>query len=420
MIKLSYSTNGLTNLDLFQAIDAVEGAGFSGIELAFHQKQFNPFQRTAHDIIKLQKKFETGRLRPACIAPPTFFFLPERPHDPSIICVDLAGRKQRIHLIKEAIRFAKALGAPIVSFGSGFIRDEHLRAGAPDPEALLIDSVHQCLENSGDVILTIEPEPGMYVETLEQGVDIVKKVNSEKFRLHIDLCHAFCSDLNYIEAIRRAAPYTKYLHVSDSTDGCNLKVISFQEDLVYNFNFASYLMYFPDTADFLFIDPDHSLYFYDKPLSAKERASVEELAQKINAVTVRYIDYNSLFMGRSPYYDEINVYAISLPNLSFCVIDRVRPIVHYLKITKSDKTHRPIIEKKVANSLTGKVHFHDIPGVGQIDFTSCFDTLRMGNFSGYATVELYHHVDMWQDTLQESFNFLSQCLTSLENRGTIC
>ena len=192
MIKLSYSTNGLINLSLMEAIDAVESAGYPGIELAFHIEQFNPFEMTESDLLCLRQRFENGNIKPSCIATPTLFFLADRPHDPSAMCIDLAGRKQRLKLIKEGIKLARALDVQIVSFGSGFIRDDHVNNPHIDPEALLIDSIRECVAFIGDdnMILTIEPEPGRFIETIAQGVALIEKVNLDKFRRHIDICHA--------------------------------------------------------------------------------------------------------------------------------------------------------------------------------------------------------------------------------------
>lgn len=412
MIKLGYSTSGLINLNLIQAIHVVEEAGYSEIELSFHQQQFNPFQISDQELILLQEEFKKRRIKPACIASPTFFFMEERPHDPSLICVDLAGRKQRIHLIKEAIRIAKILKTPIVSFGSGFIRDELSSAAIVDAETLLIDSIHQCLDGCEDIILTIEPEPGMYIETLEQGINLVKKINSKNFQLHIDLCHAFCSEKNYLDALRKAAPYTQYVHVSDTQEGCNLKVVVFSEKLILDFKSANYLVYFDQTADFLFMDQEHSIYFHEDPLDKAHQERLESI-RHINGQNVQYVPYNHLYMGKSIYDAEIKVYAISLPKLSFYIIDRIKPIVHYLRTKKSEKTGQLIMDKKVANTLTGKVHFHDIPGKGEIDFHACFKILIENGFSGACIVELYHHVDVWQDSLNQSLQFLTSCLPQM-------
>jgi sugar phosphate isomerase/epimerase len=66
------------------------------------------------------------------------------------------------------------------------------------------------------------------------------------------------------------------------------------------------------------------------------------------------------------------------------------------------------MDKMVANTLTGIVHFHEIPGEGTMDFAASFKALSDNGFSGYASVELYHHVQSWQKALAGSFKHLSQ------------
>ena len=410
MIELSYSTNGLVNLSLMDAIDAVEKAGYPGIELAFHMDQFNPFEMSDEELLALRQRFESSNIKPSCIATPTLFFLADRPHDPSAMCVDLAGRKQRIKLIKEGIKLARALDVRIVSFGSGFIRDDHVNNPHIDPEALLIDSVRECVEFIGDddIILTIEPEPGMFIETIAQGVALIEKVNLDKFRLHIDICHAYCSDEDYVNAIAKAAHLTKYLHVSDTTEGYNLKILQMADNLDLDFSFASYLLYFPETADFLLLDSDRAAYFYDQ---TPDKAKVDSIAKELNgAVEVVYVPYNQLPQESSSFDDEIFTYVLSVPKLSFYVLDRAKPIIHYLRQADRRDQGLPYMDKMVANSLTGKVHFHIIPGDGEIDFVGCFKAAVDNGFSGYATVELYHHIDSWEEAVSRSYNRLSECL----------
>jgi sugar phosphate isomerase/epimerase len=410
VIELSYSTNGLVNLSLMDAIDAVEKAGYPGIELAFHMDQFNPFEMSEEKLLALRQRFESSNIKPSCIATPTLFFLADRPHDPSAMCVDLAGRKQRIKLIKEGIKLARALDVKIVSFGSGFIRDDHVNNPHIDPEALLIDSVRECVEFIGDddIILTIEPEPGMFIETIAQGVALIEKVNLDKFRLHIDICHAYCSDEDYVNAIGKAAHLTKYLHVSDTTEGYNLKILQMADKLDLDFNFASYLIYFPDTADFLLLDNDRAAYFYDQ---TPDKIKVDAIAKELNgAVDVVYVPYDQLPQESSSFDDEIFTYVLSVPKLSFYVLDRAKPIIHYLRQADRRDQGLPYMDKMVANSLTGKVHFHIIPGDGEIDFVGCFKAAVDNGFSGYATVELYHHIDSWEEAVSRSYNRLSECL----------
>jgi sugar phosphate isomerase/epimerase len=228
MIKLSYSTFGLTNLDFLDSIGVVDKAGYPGIELSFHRDQFNPFEITDDYIATIKKRFGTVGVRPACVATASHFFTPSKPHEPSLMSPDLAGRKRRINLVRRGIDIARKLGVSLVTFGSGFIRDEHILNPSVDPLELLVDSIHQCLRavrNDEDITLLIEPEPGMLIETVAQGLSLINEVNSPRFQLHLDLCHMYCSEHDYVSALAQAAPYTRYLHVSDAREGYNLKIV---------------------------------------------------------------------------------------------------------------------------------------------------------------------------------------------------
>ena len=411
MTKLSYSTFGLTNLDFLDAIDVVDKAGYPGIELSFHRDQFNPFEITDEYLATIKKRFETTRVKPACVATASHFFTPSRPHEPSLMCIETAGRKRRINLVKRGIDVARKLGVSLVTFGSGFIRDEHVTNPSIDPNELLVDSIHQCLKevrNDEDITLLIEPEPGMFIETLDQGIKLVNEVNSSKFKLHLDLCHNYCCETDYIGALALAAPHARYLHVSDAREGYNLKIVKMSETLAFDMSFASYLVYFPESADFLLLDRNNPIYFYDDAPTDQQKKIADELAGKVKITeTIEYLDYNCLYAGSTEFDDEIFTYLISVPGLSFDVLERARPIINYLRSTRNSEGNL-LMDKMVANTLTGVVHFHEIPGEGTLDFEASFKALNDNGFTGYASVELYHHVASWEKALADSFEHLSQ------------
>jgi sugar phosphate isomerase/epimerase len=410
MVKLSYSTFGLTNLDFLYAIDVVDRAGYAGIELSFHRTQFNPFEITDEYLEVVKKQLESTNVKPACVATASHFFMPSRPHEPSLMSPDLAGRKRRINLIKRGIYIARKLGGSLVTFGSGFIREEHVIDPSVNPRELLIDSIHQCLQeirDGEDITLLIEPEPGMYIETMEQGISLVNEINSPHFQLHVDICHAYCSEKNYVPALGQAAPYTRYLHISDAREGYNLKIVKASEDLVFDLDFASYLVYFPEQADYLLLDRKETLYFSDEKPDIEQQKRVDAILDKAGIESsLAYVDYSTLFTGTTPYDDEIFTYLISVPGQSFDVLERAHPIIAYLR--GANAAHRPLVENMVANTLTGVVHFHEIPGEGTLDFASSFKALIDHGFSGYGSVELYHHVSSWENALTKSFQHLSQ------------
>lgn len=411
MIKLSYSTFGLTNLDFLESIKKVDEARYPGIELSFHRDQFNPFEISDEYLAKVKKQINDLKVKAACVSTASHFFTPSRPHEPSLMTPDLAGRKRRIDLVKRGIHVARKLDVSLVSFGSGFIRDEHVSNPSVNPRELLVDSIHQCLKelhDDEDITLLIEPEPGMYIETLEQGMNLINEVNSPRLQLHLDLNHNYCSEKNYLDALGKAAPHAKFLHISDSQEGYNLKLVKMADDLKMDLSFAKYLIYFPEFADYLLVDPDHPIYFHDELPGAAQKKRIETILGSANISTLpTFVDYNSLYVGQSPFESEIFVYLISVPGLSYDVLERARPIIIYLRSTK-DVNGKLLMDKMVANTLTGIVHFHEIPGEGTMDFAASFKALTDNGFYGYASVELYHHVASWEKALNDSYKHLSQ------------
>ncbi len=406
-VQLSYSTFGLTNLDFLAAIDAVGAAGYEGIEISFHRDQFNPFNIDDDYLATVRQRLAAAGVEGACVATASHFFDPLRPHEPSLMDPDLAGRKRRIDLVKRGIHVARQLGISLVTFGSGFIRAEHVLNPSIDPHALLVDSIRQCLGEirpDEDITLLIEPEPGMLIETIDDGLALIEEVGSPHFRLHVDMCHAYCSEPDYIAALARAAPLTRYLHISDTRQGYNLKIVNDADELAFDLGFASTLVYFPQTADYLLVDANHPLYFSDAPPSPEQTRRIEVLLKRagVDKAATR-VDYASLYAGSSPLDDEIFTYLISVPGLSFDVLERARPIIAWLRGVRNP----PLVERMVANTLTGVVHFHEIPGEGTLDFAASFKALTDHGFSGYGAVELYHHVASWEKALADSYRHLS-------------
>ncbi len=410
MIELSYSTHGLTHVDMFTLIDKFEQAGYQGIEIAFQNNHFDPYEMTKTQLITLKNYFQGKQIKPACINPPPLCFPGTRLHDPSLFSLEKAARKQRIQLIKEGVNIAKLLGAPLVAIGSGVLREEHVNHSHIDPKALLIDSLHECLDDIGNVTLVIEPEPGLYIERLDEAIDLIKAVDSEQFKLHIDLCHTFCTEHDYIAAIEKALPYTRYFHVSDTQDGNNVKIICDKDIDYIDLDFAAYLIYFDFYGSYLFVNKENCFYFYDKKPSSKEDQHIKSVASAITSAPIHTISYESLPMHFTSYDAEIDTFLRSIPKLNVWVIERTRPILQYLRNHTHQSKSSPVLNKMIANTLTGKVHFHDIPGRGQINFAEIFKILKRQQYAGFMTVELYHHGDEWEHALYTSKAFLSQFL----------
>lgn len=410
-ISLAYCTFGLTALDYLTALEEVKKAGYPGVEITFHRRHFNPFTVTDEYLAQVRNKLTELNLVPACIATAGYFFEPKRPHEPSLMAVEYAARKRRIDLVKRGIKVARQLNSPLVTFGSGFIRAEHLEHPEQDPFQLLVSSIQECLAEikpEENITLLLEPEPGMFIETMAEGRALVDAVNSEKFKLHIDLTHALCGEQDYVAELAKTASYARYLHVSDAPVGYNLKVVQSHWDNQFDLDFANYLVHFADTAEFLLLDKERPIYFYEQAISSQRQQEIDQLLKQAGIqLPLTMQAYGELYAGPvdDDLEDEIFTWKISVPKLSFDLLERTKPIVQWLRATT--------VDKRLANTLTGIAHFHSIPGDGVLDFGASFKALADNGYQGFAGVELYHHVEGWEHALPASINHLDPFVKAL-------
>ncbi len=407
MFKLSYSTNGLTELSLKEAMYEVEKAKFEGIELSFQKHEFNPFELKKEDILNIRKLFENSSVKPVCISTATTFFLSDIAHEPSLLSLDSSKRKERINLIKRGIEIAKLIGISVVSFQSGYLREEHINNPCINPRELLISGIKECLEDIGDVILVIEPEPGMYIETLEDAVKLIKEIDNPKFRLHIDICHAYCTEKNYIQSMKKHINYTEYMHLADIKDGYNLKfMVSTLEDikdLKLDFNFASYLINVKDDNNYIFVSSSQRIYFYKK-LSELQMDNIKQCLNSDNDTTkLEFVPMKNLdnLIRMEDFDIEIKAYLDSISGTNLNVLQRAIPILKYIR--------NEIVSQPICNTINGKVHYHEVPGNGKIDFTKVFKMLN-DSYDKYITVELYNHSSIWKTVLYDSRKYLLNCI----------
>jgi len=268
MFPLSYNTNGLRNMPLFKAIDEVSKAGYEGIELSFHSAHFHPFSASKSDLNEIKNALKQSSAKPICIAAGAADLLGNEPFEPSLISPDQNGREQRIKLICRALEIADILGVPVVNFASGMINE-----GVNPEEARrnLISGIRVCLDSAKGVILAIEPEPNMFIETSTQAIALINEIGCPNLKLNLDIGHVQCCEDNLLDSIAKALSYTRHIHIED---------------------------------------------------------------------------------------------------------------------------------------IKGKIHHHEIPGEGDIDFYSVFRALRDYGYHYYLSVELYHHMDVWEKALFQSHTHL--------------
>ena len=212
MFKLAYNANGLRNMDVVSAIREVKKYGYDGIELSLHKAHLHPNHVNENYLKKIKEELENQKIIPACLATGCSDLLSNDEYEPSLISSTIEERNIRIDCIKKSIDIAKFLNIPIVNISSGLKKEIVTKH---DARLYLIEGIKRCLDYAEDIVLAIEPEPNMFIETTEEAIDIIKCVGSDRLKLNMDIGHVVCCEKDVMENIKNACQYVAHIHIED-------------------------------------------------------------------------------------------------------------------------------------------------------------------------------------------------------------
>ncbi len=134
---------------------------------------------------------------------------------PSWIEPDEGYRRVRIDHTKRALSLCAELGAPHITTEPG----GPLAPGQSREEAidLFVEGLKPMAEHAHNlgVLLLIEPEPGLLVETTDQYLEVAERLNAPSIGLNFDIGHAFCMSEDLPRQIAKLAPHTRHYHFED-------------------------------------------------------------------------------------------------------------------------------------------------------------------------------------------------------------
>jgi len=219
-LRFGYGTNGFGSHRLRDALAVIAGLGYDGVALTLDHPHLDPFdahlaRRTAEVARRLQDLglavvVETGA---------RYVLDPWRKHEPTLVSAD--GRGRRVDLLRRAVRVAADLGAEAVSFWSGTLPDRvHREQGwhwLVDGVALVVEEA----ERRG-VTCAFEPEPGMFVDTLDGVLELRRRLGegNDRLRVTLDLGHCVCAEDEPVDrVVRRAGSLLANVQVDDMLRG---------------------------------------------------------------------------------------------------------------------------------------------------------------------------------------------------------
>jgi sugar phosphate isomerase/epimerase len=215
-----YNTNGFAHHRLEDALAVLAGLGYEGVALTLDHHALNPFDPLLFEQLhRVRDLLRAYRLRAVIETGARFLLDARRKHQPTLLDPDPAMREYRREFLRRAAYVAAALGADLVSFWSGAPVDD-----AP-PAVLMERLVESCAilaqdaESLQEVRLAFEPEPGMFLDSMERYAELFDRVRHPLFGLTLDVGHLHCLNEPVGPTIRQWKDVLWNVHIEDMRRG---------------------------------------------------------------------------------------------------------------------------------------------------------------------------------------------------------
>jgi sugar phosphate isomerase/epimerase len=217
-MKLSYSSNAYMQFSIEETIRRIAALGYGGLELLADVPHAWPAGLLDERKTAIRRCLYEHGLEIANI---NAFMMnavadPRQPYwHPSWIESDAHYRAIRREHTMRALRLAAELRAPsIQTEPGGPLPLGQSRQTATD---LFYEEIMPCVELAErlEVLLLIEPEPGLLIETFPQYLEFAARVDSPWVGLNFDIGHAYCVGEDPQLWVERMAPHTRHYHIED-------------------------------------------------------------------------------------------------------------------------------------------------------------------------------------------------------------
>lgn len=219
---LGYNTNGFAHHRLSDAIEILAALGYRGVALTPDVNHLTTYEKDLPERIADLRRMleETGQ---HCVIESGARFLLDRwrKHQPTLLSPTEGGRARRIDFLENCIAIAGRgdLNADAVSFWSGTPSDAEPAEVWMDR---LVAGCKHLAEFAGvhGVKLAFEPEPGMFIDTMDRFAELHRRVNHPAFGLTLDIGHLVCQgEVPVSEQIIRWKDWLWNVHIEDMRVG---------------------------------------------------------------------------------------------------------------------------------------------------------------------------------------------------------
>ena len=217
-MKLAFSTNAYLKYPFPDAVTRLARMGYAGVEIMADVPHAWPACLLESQKEAIRRALTDNRL---AISNINAFMMnaisdPRQKYwHPSWIEPDWNYRQIRIDHTKRALTLAKELGAPcITTEPGGPLEPGQSWSAALEIFVEMIKPVAEHAEKEG-VLLLVEPEPGLLIETVEQFLEFMKHMDSPAIAMNYDIGHAYCVKDDPATTIPLVAKHIRHFHLED-------------------------------------------------------------------------------------------------------------------------------------------------------------------------------------------------------------
>jgi sugar phosphate isomerase/epimerase len=217
-MKLAFSTNAYLNFSFAEAVRRIAALGYRGVEIMADVPHAWPAFLLPGQKQAIRDSLTANGL---AISNVNAFMMnavsDRRQHywHPSWIESDPHYRAVRVDHTKRALTLAREFAATCITTepGGPVAPGESWTAALK----LFVEELKPVAEHAEKegVLLLVEPEPGLLIETADQFEEFMGHIESPAVGLNLDVGHMYCVGEDPADALRRLARFVRHVHLED-------------------------------------------------------------------------------------------------------------------------------------------------------------------------------------------------------------
>lgn len=217
-LRFAYNTNGLQSHRLEDALALLAEAGYDGVALTLDHMHLDPLRASPEEARAVARLLGRRGLACAVETGARFALDPKRKHRPTLCDPDPLGRMRRVDWLVRGLDLAAEVGAEAFTVHAG---PREPGADADAARAFLLDGLQQLAARASAraVPLSLEPEPGHWVETLAEWREVAAELPGLGLTLDVAHVSVAADEGTAAEAIRTHAADLAVVHLEDAPAG---------------------------------------------------------------------------------------------------------------------------------------------------------------------------------------------------------